>query len=183
MWSRKHPRLRGEDSMSTHSSSMVSETPPLARGRQILERTKSKTNGNTPACAGKTILILQDALNFRKHPRLRGEDQRVRTVLERELETPPLARGRPACTDQASLRGLKHPRLRGEDERGETSLATILGNTPACAGKTVRRGEQNGPHQKHPRLRGEDSDKTKAPSRFTEKHPRLRGEDCPRRLS
>ena len=70
----KHPRLRGEDRVTTPQGAALSETPPLARGRHTLFLKGAQERGNTPACAGKTIHGLP----------------RARTV----RETPPLARGR-----------------------------------------------------------------------------------------
>ena len=72
----------------------------------------------------------------RKHPRLRGEDDRQTVVSPFALETPPLTRGR--------LVGGLQKRWHGR-------------NTPAYAGKTHLYSSCHTACMKHPRLRGEDS--------------------------
>ena len=113
---KKHPRLRGEDSVESSGFSCSPETPPLTRGR--LRRVSSwwTSSGNTPAYAGKTLQILRARRGVQKHPRLRGEDKCTENVQKSSGETPPLTRGR---QDQA-------PRF-------------VVGrrNTPAYAGKTL----------------------------------------------
>ena len=52
--SRKHPRLRGEDSTIRFSLKRSMETPPLTRGRPAVTGPCLEANGNTPAYAGKT---------------------------------------------------------------------------------------------------------------------------------
>ena len=91
----KHPRLRGEDL-----------TPDV----QML-----RLEGNTPAYAGKTLLLKRHLFYLQKHPRLRGEDCQVVERAPRDRETPPLTRGRLLPRPGAVLG---------------------TGNTPAYAGKT-----------------------------------------------
>ena len=90
----KHPRLRGEDAVTTRPAGANAETPPLTRGRHRLLLAAFLGYGNTPAYAGKTktILTVHDEIrntpayagktyyrqcwrcSLWKHPRLRGED-------------------------------------------------------------------------------------------------------------
>ena len=51
---RKHPRVCGEDSATTHRSPPPKETPPRMRGRRNGEWGISEGLRNTPAYAGKT---------------------------------------------------------------------------------------------------------------------------------
>ena len=71
---RKHPRLRGEDSSDLRRNFVVTETPPLTRGRPAWVAEAKPTKGNTPAYAGKTCHDTPHDAEARKHPRLRGED-------------------------------------------------------------------------------------------------------------
>ena len=112
----KHPRLRGEDETQKARRRVDLETPPLARGRLLLEINRGERKGNTPACAGKTSRGFPLGFFCRKHPRLRGEDIDAKTGKDRATETPPLARGR---------------------HNDSANTQTDLGNTPACAGKTI----------------------------------------------
>ena len=89
---------------------------------------------------------------FKKHPRLRGEDDPYESCAGSRPETPPLTRGR-----------------RSADRR----LAVCLGNTPAYAGKTARSGASQAGPGKHPRLRGEDH-RTERRTRGRENHPHAR---------
>ena len=91
------------------------ETPPLTRGRPFYVPFYGVDYGNTPAYAGKTESFAGSGAEDWKHPRLRGEDERVESFGNRPLETPPLTRGRPpqALQNFFSIR-----------------------NTPAYAGKT-----------------------------------------------
>ena len=153
----KHPRLRGEDSMSKVDKNLVTR--------------------NTPAYAGKTFLFLAEGLLEWKHPRLRGEDNESQTSARNAKETPPLTRGRPQGVTTCLLSFSKHPRLRGEDKKLLSRLNSLREtppltrgrqghaspskdgnrNTPAYAGKTLFAFPASSSCQKHPRLRGEDS--------------------------
>ena len=54
--SREHPRVRGEDHRGPDPQSDHAGTPPRARGRQDYRAVGCGQQGNTPACAGKTVL-------------------------------------------------------------------------------------------------------------------------------
>ena len=69
----KHPRLRGEYSRKIGHVCRGLETPPLARGIPECLGGIDSTVGNTPACAGNTVLLLRPLMLL--------------------PETPPLARG------------------------------------------------------------------------------------------
>ena len=154
---RKHPRLRGEDRRTRRRVRLVLETPPLARGRLFVTEPFVVDEGNTPACAGKTLPTARKVLRSEKHPRLRGEDYGFRSFGRVYRETPPLARGRlnaklltktdfrntPACAGKTEKR-----RHRVGDDRETPPLARgrlggvalddqVFRNTPACAGKTI----------------------------------------------
>ena len=116
--SKKHPRLRGEDSHLSPERAFAPETPPLTRGRHQVAVQEAVGNGNTPAYAGKTHRRDPTDREMRKHPRLRGEDREPCHKQKKHAETPPLTRGR-----------LKPMPAVHWKER----------NTPAYAGKTFLR--------------------------------------------
>ena len=89
--------------------------------------------GNTPACAGKTKGKDPKKWGFEKHPRLRGEDFTVAGFDKEPLETPPLARGRPALPPVRLITRETPPLARGRRYIGET-METSIRNTPPCAG-------------------------------------------------
>ena len=131
----KHPRMRGEDVIWRFRSSRSLETPPHARGRQLLNLKSLTQIRNTPACAGKTNRRHAKRRQGRKHPRMRGEDLAKTLMYSTLRETPPHARGR---LDKA------------KDWAGRCR------NTPACAGKTDKSVFLLLGKWKHPRMRGED---------------------------
>ena len=115
----KHPRLRGEDLQFSFAVTHLRETPPLARGRRILQILVSKPLRNTPACAGKTRRIWFAWECTEKHPRLRGEDGLLSNKPAGILGNTPACAGKTISIND----------LREAFQR----------NTPACAGKTCLR--------------------------------------------
>ena len=130
------------------------ETPPLTRGRQLLNLESLTKVRNTPAYAGKTPEEVQSDGFSGKHPRLRGEDAPFAWPATSRPETPPLTRGR--------------------HEHG-FNLRPLRGNTPAYAGKTFRTSSIVGSERKHPRLRGEDFVARDTNRRAVETPPLTRG--------
>ena len=96
--SEKHPRLRGEDFFLQCLLDNRLETPPLTRGRQWLRAEHPELRRNTPAYAGKTLMIFLLGFGYGKHPRLRGEDSGNHLEWKDAKETPPLTRGRLQAT-------------------------------------------------------------------------------------
>ena len=69
-----HPRMRGEDHDGNSHHCRDVGSPPHARGRQNVSLFGSFGGRITPACAGKTFLIRNVAMQSGDHPRMRGED-------------------------------------------------------------------------------------------------------------
>ena len=114
-WETDHPRMRGEDVTTTPANSSKVGSPPHARGRPGAVAGDFPVGGITPACAGKTRDHWLCAYKGPDHPRMRGEDLRLRIRSLVIRGSPPHARGR----------------------RVERSVCCIRpGITPACAGKT-----------------------------------------------
>jgi hypothetical protein len=85
---------------------------------------------------------------------VRGEDQRMGSLISSRIETPPRARGRLPAT---------------------AALKARSRNTPACAGKTNGGCNQSPAEQKHPRVRGEDPMALPRVMLLQETPPRARG--------
>ena len=107
--------MRGEDRMIWDQFLYNEGTPPRARGRPFVLGPLVTAVGNTPACAGKTLVAIWRRCWRREHPRVRGEDWAYLMLAADYAGTPPRARGRPT-----KFLVIHHTR----------------GNTPACAGKT-----------------------------------------------
>ena len=129
-------------------------TPPRARGRLSHCGDLSRTDGNTPACAGKTRPTSAAAPQSWEHPRVRGEDQPSGGSAANSSGTPPRARGRPYVTGAWIGEG---------------------GNTPACAGKTAFQVDTKTTYREHHRVRGEDVDVRAHAVHPTGTPPRARG--------
>ena len=69
-----HPRIRGEDLMSTQYLTTRQGSPPHTRGRSPVDSRVGCRNGFTPAYAGKILVVEVEAVPFVVHPRIRGED-------------------------------------------------------------------------------------------------------------
>jgi len=132
------------------------EIPPRARGRGTRAYMNRLTEGNTPACAGKShrlpILIHRD----RKYPRVRGEEHRGQHERELAWEIPPRARGR----------GVLQPGIKFDN-----------GNTPACAGKSDADDDFRAAAGKYPRVRGEEAASSCCSVACWEIPPRARGRE------
>ena len=132
---RAHPRLRGEDMMSSWNPADSWGSSPATRGG------RSQTVGNLaqlgliPGYAGRTVHRTAGRTGGWAHPRLRGEDPCTVTTLAGASGSSPATRG-------------------GQDpgERDHRQLGLI----PGYAGRTAGVWLPATPARAHPRLRGED---------------------------
>ena len=125
---------------------MRGRLPPPSE--QVLE------TGNTPAYAGKTLVLPYTLTPGKKHPRVCGEDFMPVEQADLSPETP--------------------PRMRGRLEQRIPNPHTV-GNTPAYAGKTRRTLRQTAAGRKHPRVCGEDPGVRILSCPTLETPPRMRG--------
>ena len=130
-------------------------SPPHARGRRDSFLKIHLNTGITPACAGKTTLVLVLTAAAKDHPRMRGEDFGTFCIQFQDGGSPPHARGRhpgrcavsyvfritPACAGKtkafgpAPRCGADHPRMRGEDERSNPDYLDTIGSPPHARGR------------------------------------------------
>ena len=172
---RKHPRLRGEDPCAPCGRALGEETPPLARGRPLLECGVPRGVGNTPACAGKTSPTEPPRPSSRETPPLaRGRLSEIGVSGADGGNTPACAGKTCVCTPIRAAYSETPPLARGRLRERETSFV-VKRNTPACAGKTVIRTGKERVQWKHPRLRGEDRHRINGHRTRTETPPLARG--------
>ena len=107
--------MRGEDFLLITGTVSRRGSPPHARGRPPLTRTRSGLRRITPACAGKTRPPSLGDSDRLDHPRMRGEDPTWSLGGSPEWGSPPHARGRRTHARDAEFAGQDHPRMRGED--------------------------------------------------------------------
>ena len=90
----KHPRIRGENSVTRNAHFANVETSPHTRGKLNGSDSNPRLARNIPAYAGKA-LALRFFLNwFWKHPRIRGESLSTVMSLALSMETSPHTRGK-----------------------------------------------------------------------------------------
>ena len=111
---RDHPRMCGEKLALFYRPFFQQGSPPHVRGKEKRSTAKTPRNRITPACAGKSRLLLRSRPTCWDHPRMCGEK---RFSAGFHL----FGRGSP-------------PHVRGKGTIGAISRA-LNGITPACAGK------------------------------------------------
>ena len=89
-----HPRMRGEDRFVRVVKSCSAGSPPHARGRRVLNAVGGSASRITPACAGKTVVTIEECPRIADHPRMRGEDFADVDTIVFDEGSPPHARGR-----------------------------------------------------------------------------------------
>ena len=110
-----HPRMCGEKKLNRTVSCPNLGSPPRVRGKERREIKDVIDKRITPACAGKSCVILCIHNLAQDHPRVCGE--KVSAKLH-----PALSRGSP-------------PHVRGKGGKAG-GLLHVIGITPACAGKS-----------------------------------------------
>ncbi len=73
---RKYPRVCGEERSWHGLPPAMMEIPPRVRGRELTNALGHLQNGNTPACAGKSLHNVTLGLLSGKYPRVCGEERR-----------------------------------------------------------------------------------------------------------
>ena len=126
--------MRGEKQLFLKSILSTLGSPPHARGKGTFTAGQAAWRGITPACAGKSWTLRSKLIQFKDHPRMRGEKTASPIVWLWEKGSPPHARGK--------------VRLRKQGK----SWRRI---TPACAGKSVQQPDGQSCGWDHPRMRGE----------------------------
>ena len=106
--------MRGEKAPWKDEKAIDEGSPPLARGKAVVEALNAFLARITPACAGKSKLRIYIHLIFKDHPRLRGEKSLKGVLKCLLLGSPPLARGK---------------------DDNKPKKEHFHGITPACAGK------------------------------------------------
>ena len=149
-----HPRLRGEQSPGGYITYPGEGSPPLARGTVLRALPQFRLSRITPACAGNSVVITNINGGFWDHPRLRGEQGLPAMPCDKQVGSPPLARG---------------------TGRSGSPQCACTGITPACAGNSGRDMPQGGRGGDHPRLRGEQAEMISARTAITGSPPLARG--------
>ncbi len=149
-----HPRVRGDSMGAEPVTQSTCGSPPRARGQGFGCGELGASGRFTPACAGTGPPARLRWSPFSVHPRVRGDRPGVAGACDRNVGSPPRARGQDAAHDVPGL----HFRF-----------------TPACAGTGRGRMARGYSVPVHPRVRG-DRDESGGISLRSAVHPRVRGD-------
>ena len=129
-------------------------SPPRVRGKPSIVTPTFSLKRITPACAGKTPLVVAVRQAAKDHPRVCGENGRSSQQAMASAGSPPRVRGKPVMI------------------RNATAYKRI---TPACAGKTSSTTTMSGGKRDHPRVCGENRRCRPSHSPSAGSPPRVRG--------
>ena len=149
-----HPRVRGEQAVCTVKKGTLVGSSPRARGTAVGADGAVVESRFIPACAGNSHMALAIISFGTVHPRVRGEQYRLRVGNYRVFGSSPRARGTggtrrrcacrtrfiPACAGNSQpagqlLRGVAvHPRVRGEQWDGVLYKGAYGGSSPRARG-------------------------------------------------
>ncbi len=151
------------------------EIPPRVRGREPLTKGTLLASGNTPACAGKSFAAQCQGGDYRKYPRVCGEEPSVAGSCKVVMEIPPRVRGRAIHYQRAERTNREiPPRVRGREVHCVLRTRRY-GNTPACAGKSLLLPSACLVFRKYPRVCGEEFARLAQSASSLEIPPRVRG--------
>ena len=151
---RDHPRIRGEHSKFPGGFFHLVGSSPHTRGARDGVAAPRAPAGIIPAYAGSTGTLRLSYIQFRDHPRIRGEHPALTRTACRNLGSSPHTRG-------------AHGRS-GSSRIGVRIIPAYAGSTPA----NVRRYD---PGQDHPRIRGEHGVRVRTGARCGGSSPHTRG--------
>ena len=117
-WKQDHPRVCGEQSLTSRIMPMGLGSPPRVRGTEERRMKQDKEARITPACAGNSCWNRVGAFPVSDHPRVCGEQDLGYSVPIPGGGSPPRVRGT-ACTPFCTGRALRI--------------------TPACAGNRLKK--------------------------------------------
>ena len=132
---RDHPRVCGKNSTLSVLLKKVLGSPPRVREKLSPTLAHSIKSRITPACAGKTLVLVRSLPKYRDHPRVCGKNQWESYTAKTERGSPPRVREKPNAFLNSSC---------------------DTGITPACAGKTLSQLQGGMMEQDHPRVCGKN---------------------------
>ena len=197
-----HPRVCGENAQNVNSAVSSDGSPPRVRGKHFLMFLLYVIYRITPACAGKTMLMLSKRRAYTDHPRVCGENYASFTNLMLPDGSPPRVRGKlfpllasvrqiritPACAGKTSSIcppipcTPDHPRVCGENSFDSALIKEPVGSPPRVRGKLY----PDTPGRQRPRITPACAGKTARMADLaarTADHPRVCGENAETLLS
>ena len=194
-----HPRVCGENPSPSSSFPWPAGSPPRMRGEPPPLGKSGPSTRITPAYAGRTRVGRSIPARKMDHPRVCGENVRLRRSRAGSVGSPPRMRGELSAGEPPVVIMPDHPRVCGENRasirwrvteegspprmRGELVRAFEAlkdgGITPAYAGRTCTSSRPSPAGRDHPRVCGENGGLAGYFSKAAGSPPRMRGEpDC-----
>ena len=152
-----HPRIRGENPISTSRRAQSLGSPPHTRGKSGTRAGAFLYTRITPAYAGKIPDLVAAYIQDEDHPRIRGENFDEFHPMRTQVGSPPHTRGKfvfvlhlkpqtritPAYAGKITGKcrkdpaGQDHPRIRGENAYHRAKKAQQRGSPPHTRGKCI----------------------------------------------
>ena len=150
-----HPRSRGENGHTQSYDKILTGSSPLTRGKLGELAGRVQAEGLIPAHAGKTLAGPPRRQGREAHPRSRGENRLVYSLIKDDPGSSPLTRGKPRWVGgcrrpmrlipahagktppqrTASRSTAAHPRSRGENGSASLWMYGGAGSSPLTRGK------------------------------------------------
>ena len=89
-----HPHMRGENKFVLAQLAAVLGTPPHAWGKLFHQSQLPFDNRYTPTCVGKTGFSWYSSSISSVHPHMRGENECLEALMQKQVGTPPHAWGK-----------------------------------------------------------------------------------------
>ena len=129
-----HPRSRGENAVHATTSSTVSGSSPLTRGKLAVDDDSNVVRGLIPAHAGKTSLTSPTSWPPWVHPHSHRENVMILTTT-RPVPFFPAHKGKTSSFSWLLRHSAAHPRSRGENVIACASSVSNSGSSPLTRGK------------------------------------------------
>ena len=191
-----HPRVCGENRISSLEMNFCRGSPPRVRGKLQSCGENRVPARITPACAGKTKLGFYWKIYGEDHPRVCGENDKAARIMPVQPGSPPRVRGKrfsnlrleakdritPACAGKTTLASSiscftqDHPRVCGENGFSMTLAILKRGSPPRVRGKPFARSRLLFVFGITPACAGKTNPELRY-SRGEEDHPRVCGEN------
>ena len=153
-----HPRVCGEKTSTSPSSSLDKGSPPRVRGKAHAAVLHGGEIRITPAYAGKRAATAHPAAAHRDHPRVCGEKCFSEEHPQIRLGSPPRVRGKVSLLAHALRVGGITPACAGKRPKAASISAATLDHPRVCGEKTLRGCERRQLDGSPPRVRGKGRD-------------------------
>ena len=170
-----HPRIRGEHLYPRERPGSRSGSSPHTRGAPDGRQELSEFRRIIPAYAGSTGTLRLSYIQFKDHPRIRGEHVTPVSRCLGVLRIIPAYAGSTQVAAKMRLVMPDHPRIRGEHSSAFLMRISIEGSSPHTRGAPTSKSSSALPERIIPAYAGSTAPRPNG-AEDDEDHPRIRGE-------